>query len=347
MASSYARVVGCCCIFGFKITADEAIPCAWRHQKRLGPHENDMASQRPKVPALDSRFIHNNRASAISPKVPPITVLAIILASVPILTGAAFKNEEKCGAFLETRVINGILATQGMFPWLVRLLVYVQESSPATCGGTIITKSHILTAAHCIMVKNKLVPKVEIIYGAVDTKSKYAIKTQAKSVALHPRFTSDEYHDDIAVLRVPKPFEFTENVRPACLDFNLGELAGKMVTVAGWGEPKKKYGPIDKLRYTKLKVVAQAECQRKLRRFHFNISSMMCAYMEDTDACQGDSGSAMMLRRGHRYHLVAVVSHGSGCAQDLPGIYTPVKAHEDWILKTLDDESAFKELGKE
>lgn len=232
-----------------------------------------------------------------------------------------------------------------MFPWLVRLLVYINDGEPpSTCGGTIITKWHVLTAAHCVLVKNKLVRKIELTYGAVYTKSKHAKKTQAKSAAVHPRFTSDEYHDDIAVLRLPNALKFTDYVKPVCLDFDLGELDGKTVTVAGWGEPKKAYGPIDRLRYTRLKVVPQDVCQRKLLMFHFNSSSMMCAYKQDTDACQGDSGSALMVRLENRYHLVAVVSHGSGCAQDLPGIYTPVKVYQEWILNTIADESAFKPL---
>lgn len=307
-----------------------------------------MASQRLKVADPVSRFRQNKGPAAVSPRVLPTTVIAVLLASVPIVTGAEFKNEERCGVFPETRVINGILATQGMFPWLVRLLVYIKDGEPpSTCGGSIITKWHVVTAAHCVLGKDGLVRKIELVYGAVYTKSKHAKMTQAKSAAVHPRFTWDGYHDDIAVLRLPEELQYTEYVKPVCLDFDLGELAGKTVTVAGWGEPKKEYGPIDRLRYTRLKVVAQDECQRKLQMYHFNSSSMMCAYEQDRDACQGDSGSALMLRKQHRYYLIAVVSHGSGCAQDLPGMYTPVKAHQEWILNTINDESAFKPFGGE
>lgn len=272
-------------------------------------------------------------------------VSALLLLSLSVLTAEAFQNEKQCGVFFETRVINGLRASQGMFPWMVRLLVYINGSSPATCGGAIITRWHILTAGHCVMRDHKLIPKIEGIYGAADTTSKYAVKIRIASVALHPRFSEDQYHDDIAVLRVPKPFDFGVKIRPVCLDFDLGDLTGKMVTVAGWGVQKSTLGPSDKLRYTKLQVLEQSECAEKLQSYKFNASSMMCAYAEDTDACQGDSGSGVMFRQAHRYIQVGIVSHGVGCAQGMPGIYVPVNAYKEWILQTIADQSAFKQIG--
>ncbi|KAH6923341.1 hypothetical protein HPB50_000426 [Hyalomma asiaticum] len=226
----------------------------------------------------------------------------------------------------------------------VRLLVYLNGSSPATCGGAVITRWHILTAGHCVVRNHHLIPKIEGIYGATDTTSKYATRTQIAAVAVHPRFSEDEYHDDIAVLKVPRAFNFDVNIRPVCLDFDLGDLTGKDVTVAGWGVQKSSRGPSDKLRYTKLQVLQQSECERKMQSYKFNKSSMMCAYGEDTDACQGDSGSPVMFRKGSRYMQVGIVSHGVGCAQGMPGMYVPVSAYKEWIVQTIADESAFKPI---
>lgn len=271
-------------------------------------------------------------------------VLVSILLSVSSLTAGDFENEKQCGVFFETRVINGMRASQGMFPWMVRLLVYLNGSSPATCGGAVITRWHILTAGHCVIRNHQLIPRIEGIYGAVDTTSKYATRTPIAAVALHPRFSEEEYHDDIAVLKVPQAFNFGPYVKPVCLDFDLGDLTGKTVTVAGWGVQKSSLGPSDKLRYTKLQVLQQSECEQKLQSYKFNKSSMMCAYGEDTDACQGDSGSAVMFRKGPRYIQVGIVSHGVGCAQGMPGIYVPVSVYKEWILQTIADGSAFKPI---
>lgn len=305
-----------------------------------------MTGQRTKPPAKKSMVgrIGGTTAHLAGERIGPYAVLAAILLNASTLTAGVFPDEKQCGVFFETRVINGMRATQGMFPWMIRLLVYLNGSSPATCGGAVITRWHILTAGHCVVRNHQLIPKIEGIYGATDTTSKYATRTQIAAVAVHPRFSEDEYHDDIAILKVPRAFNFDVNIRPVCLDLDLGDFTGKDVTVAGWGLQKSSRGPSDKLRYTKLKVLQQSECERKMQSYKFNKSSMMCAYGEDTDACQGDSGSPVMFRKGSRYMQVGIVSHGVGCAQGMPGMYVHVSAYKNWILQTIADESAFKPI---
>ncbi|KAH7933435.1 hypothetical protein HPB49_012531 [Dermacentor silvarum] len=307
---------------------------------------HDMTGQRTKPPAVTSMAGRiADTTHVVLEGIRSCAALAVILLSVSTLTAADFQSEKQCGVFFETRVINGMRASQGMFPWMVRLLVYLNGSSPATCGGAIITRWHILTAGHCVVRNHKLIPKIEGIYGAADTTSKYATKTRIAAVALHPRFSEDEYHDDIAVLRVPQAFNFGAQLRPVCLDFDLGDLTGKTVTVAGWGVQKSSRGPSDRLRYTKLQILQQSVCEQKLQSYKFNKSNMMCAYGEDTDACQGDSGSAVMFRKGPRYIQVGIVSHGVGCAQGMPGIYVPVSVYKEWILQTIADQTAFEPIG--
>lgn len=52
------------------------------------------------------------------------------------------------------RVVGGQNAAKGEFPWQVSLL----KNNNHNCGGSIISKNHILTAAHCVVQGNGIQP---------------------------------------------------------------------------------------------------------------------------------------------------------------------------------------------
>lgn len=68
--------------------------------------------------------------------------------------------------------------------------------------------------------------------------------------------------------------------------------------------------------------------------------TQICAGFEEggKDACQGDSGSPMMITNhlSRRSTVIGVVSAGIGCAlPKLPGIYTRISAYLPWIRETM------------
>lgn len=51
-----------------------------------------------------------------------------------------------CGAGRKTRIVGGTVANIAEFPWMVGMT----KQGQFHCGGSLITRLHVLTAAHCL-----------------------------------------------------------------------------------------------------------------------------------------------------------------------------------------------------
>lgn len=67
-------------------------------------------------------------------------------------------NHKKCGHSLTDKIMKGTKANVGEYPWMA-LLAYksnVDAILTFNCGGSLISAKHVLTAAHCVRVKQSL-----------------------------------------------------------------------------------------------------------------------------------------------------------------------------------------------
>ena len=82
----------------------------------------------------------------------------IFLLSLIVISQCHGKSRGKCdcGTFqtslINSRIWNGNNATKLRYPWYIHIKEY-KESDPGTAsasGGTLISKKHVLTCAHCV-----------------------------------------------------------------------------------------------------------------------------------------------------------------------------------------------------
>lgn len=125
--------------------------------------------------------------------------------------------------FLSESIIGGEDAPLRKFTYQVSL----QYKGGNFCGGSIISESWILTAAHCIYKIN-----ITVVTGTIfkDTGDRYAIK----NIIVHEGFSFETGANDIAVIQLENHIKFNVYTQPIRLSFN-DPLPGIYATVTGWG----------------------------------------------------------------------------------------------------------------
>ena len=91
-------------------------------------------------------------------------------------------------ASLDLNILGGRRAEDGNFPWMVSL---VNRWGSNICGGVLISRRNILTAAHCFDSRDWRAGEIEVRLGQVDisTSPRDQAATQARisRVKIHER----------------------------------------------------------------------------------------------------------------------------------------------------------------
>lgn len=246
-----------------------------------------------------------------------------------------------------TRVVGGIAAELGAWPWITAL-GYRNQRNPLQplwrCGGSLISARHVLTAAHCAIRTDLYVVRIGDLNLVRDDDGAHPVEIEIEQKTIHPGYSSSEFVNDIAVLRLVQDVPFSEFVYPICLPveepLRSSNFFRKFPFVAGWGAISTKGPSSEKLLEAQLPVVSNEDCQRAYSRFRNAIidDRVLCAgYPQGgKDACQGDSGGPLMYPKQFYFYQIGVVSYGHKCAEaGFPGVYARVTEYLDFILSAL------------
>uniref|UniRef100_A0A671TTU3 Transmembrane serine protease 15 n=1 Tax=Sparus aurata TaxID=8175 RepID=A0A671TTU3_SPAAU len=242
----------------------------------------------------------------------------------------------KCLLFLsgDGRVVGGYDAAKGAWPWTVSL----QLRRKHVCGGSMIGRDWVLTAAHCIYGKNVLSwwSVVAGLHSQTDENSADVQTRQVDRIIINKHYNRLTKQADIALMHLEQPVNFTQTVQPVCLPPEGQEYtAGRKCFIAGWGRLAEQGSLPDVLQEAEVPLVAQDKCQHWLPEYNIT-SSMLCAgYAEGgIDSCQGDSGGPLMCLDDGHWTVIGVTSFGIGCGRpERPGVYARVSAFTSWIAE--------------
>ncbi|KAF4082314.1 hypothetical protein AMELA_G00150140 [Ameiurus melas] len=132
-----------------------------------------------------------------------------------------------------TRIVGGqVVSILGRWPWQVSLQVMGNH----LCGGSIITPSWIVTAAHCVHSLSS--PSQWKVYAGYLTLSQmeYAIGNSVTQIISHPGFDSNNNNNDIALMKLLTPLQISSTIRPVCLpNTGLDLSTSRTYYATGWG----------------------------------------------------------------------------------------------------------------
>lgn len=228
----------------------------------------------------------------------------------------------------EPRIVGGTAVPNGKYPFMAYLQIRTASGTFA-CGGTLIDRDSVLTAAHCVDGATA----VRLVVGRTVLSQNQGQIRNATAVFVHPNYNGrrDSAYDS-AVLKLGSAVNGIKPITLSSARQNYLEQPGRALRTAGWGTTSSGGTTTDRMREVTVPVVADATAQRAYAPlppdFRYYPSLMVAAGRQGKDSCQGDSGGPLFaaFRNGTRVQ-VGVVSYGFGCGMSgYPGVYSEVNA---------------------
>ncbi|KAJ8782884.1 hypothetical protein J1605_009492 [Eschrichtius robustus] len=223
----------------------------------------------------------------------------------------------------DDKIVGGYTCAAHSVPYQVSL-----NSGYHFCGGSLINRQWVLSAAHCYK------SRMQVGLGAhnIDVLEGNEQFISAAKIIVHPSYDKKTLNNDIMLIKLSQPATLNTQVATVSLP-RYCAAAGTQCLISGWGNTKSSGSSFPELlQCLKAPILSDSVC---LNAYPRQITSnMMClGFLEGgKDSCQGDSGGPVVCNG----QLQGIVSWGYGCAlKGKPGVYTKVCKYVKWIQKTI------------
>nr|XP_004226137.1 plasminogen-like [Ciona intestinalis] len=218
-------------------------------------------------------------------------------------------------------------------PWQVSL--YHVRSEKHDCGGALISRCYVATAAHCFK-RSKFLSYVVRGGFELGFRDRPEQVREIENVFIHPFYTFGLQEDDIAVIKLKSCFTITEKLQTICLPKSASQFTNGFQCVAsGFGETEDGEAS-QRLKFVWLPLIDNEACSHESVYGSRITNGMQCAgsMAGVADTCRGDSGGPLSCRDPvtGNWHLWGIVSWGESCGDsNKPGVYTRVERYLPWI----------------
>ncbi|KAJ2537815.1 Chymotrypsin-like elastase member 2A, partial [Coemansia sp. RSA 1853] len=214
------------------------------------------------------------------------------------------------------RVIGGMQATEGMFPFMVHLY---KDGSPY-CGGTLIDAEWVLTAAHCVAQADSnssgagsFVPTNPALFkvGYGTNSGSLGDYVEVDSIVVSTGFDPVWYTSDIALVKIKSNNDLITKAKSTTVS-TASIMEGQTVITAGWGQTTNdNTEQSSALMYAGLVVADDDTCKAAAVDWNGQNGRYVCTSFSTAPGigtCFGDSGGPLLLSTGGGYTLLGIVS---------------------------------------
>lgn len=266
--------------------------------------------------------------------------------------------------------LDGTLAKRQAWPW-VAFIRFGQH----VCAGALLDEIYLLAAAHCIHRQRTGKALLGMYSYATRHTDPHVIKRTIARVTPHQQYDFHTRKNDIVLLKMDAPVNFTDHIRPICLptqrpfkndisqkrrknDMSQSESDIPPYTIkpeddncyiAGWSnvehqvdiftEHEPRQARNSKLHQLQVWIMDQHLCYFLQHFDNFSLDDrQLCLDTPwDIGTCGGESGGPLVCLREGRYYLMGLLAYyEANCnSRVIPDIVTNILGYLDWIKQQI------------
>lgn len=210
-------------------------------------------------------------------------------------------------------------------PYMASIKFYDSNSDPHYCGGFLVAKDIVMTAAHCNG------SNIKVTLGAHNIKKRENIQLISVVKAKpHENFNSVSLVNDIMLLKLERKAQLNGAVNTIDLPRSQDWVKpGQVCTVAGWGHLANCTSS-NTLQEVNLEVQKGQKCQDMSKDYNDSIQLCVGNPSEGKATGKGDSGGPFVCNGVAQ----GIVSRRL-CTGTLPRVFTRISSFIPWIQKTM------------
>ncbi|CAG0915475.1 unnamed protein product [Notodromas monacha] len=251
--------------------------------------------------------------------------------------------------FVPTIIGGEAVTSRSATPYMARLSLCSGQYCYHICGAAILTRSHLLTAGHCMFYPRTttMLPSVSATVGDLNLNVLEESEVQVPvTYTPHPKYDNNKfYFYDIGLAALKGSLIFGNGILPIHLPVPEVDVTGDLALIPGWG---RYYGTPGTsvtsatLQFVELKLLSLDACRETYgTAVH---QDHLCFGGENSDGgiCSGDSGGPVVVFDGDGTAKVVAVNSfirrtaTDDCPTSNPGVGTKIASHLAWIKPILE-----------